>query len=70
MFNFSCKKNKIYNKENNRVSHLTVNSRKNHLIVIPPKTWFRFYSVSSKSIFLNLINKTHNPREVLRKKIS
>ena len=60
----------ITKKKNNRVSHLTVNSRKNHLIVIPPKTWFRFYSVSSKSIFLNLINKIHNPREVLRKKFN
>ena len=60
----------ITKKKNNKINNFILSSKRNHLFVIPPKTWFRFYSISSKSIFLNLINKIHNPREVLRKKIS
>ena len=45
---------------------VTLESKKNHLLVIPSKTWFRFESKTKKTIFLNLIDKVHNPRETIR----
>lgn len=60
-FFFKIKKNKI------KVVKLF--SNKNQLLIIPPKTWFRFISISKNSILLNLINNIHDPKETLREKV-
>ena len=54
-------------KVKNKNKIVTLDSKKNQLLVIPAKTWFSFKSISSKSIFLNLIDKPHDPIETLRK---
>tara|TARA_B100000470_G_C19477266_1_gene252821 strand:- start:141 stop:524 length:384 start_codon:yes stop_codon:yes gene_type:complete len=56
----------IFKSRLNKKKIITLESKKNHLLVISSKTWFRFESKTRKSIFLNLIDKVHNPRETIR----
>ncbi len=42
-------------------------SRKNYfIIVVPPKTWFCFRSISKISLVVNCLDKTHDPKESLK----
>ena len=58
----------MYKIKSGNIRSIDVNFANNYSIVIPPKTWFRFQSRSPKSIFMNLINNIHNPKETLRSK--
>lgn len=58
----------MYKVKSSNIRYIDVNFANNYLIVISAKTWFRFQSRSPKSIFMNLINNIHNPKETLRSK--
>ena len=45
---------------------ITLDSKKNQLLTIPPKTWFRFECKTDKATFLNLIDRIHDPKETIR----
>ena len=45
--------------------------RSNHsLIILPPKIWFKFKSLSKISIVINTINEIHNKNETLKVPLS
>lgn len=60
----------ITKKRNNKKNIVILDAKKNQLVVIPPKTWFSFSSITSKSILLNLIDKPHDPKETIREKFN
>lgn len=62
---------KFIAKEKNKKNNIVIlESKKNQLVVIPPKTWFSFSSITSKSILLNLIDKPHDSKETIREKFN
>lgn len=62
---------KFITKEKNKKNNIVIlESKKNQLVVIPPKTWFSFSSITSKSILLNLIDKPHDTKETIREKFN
>ena len=47
---------------------ITIDKNKRKLILIPPKTWFKFKSLSNNAVLMNIINNVHSDNE-LKKKI-
>ena len=60
------KVNFIFKKNLNKKKVITLESKKNQLLTIPPKTWFRFECKTDKATFLNLIDRIHDPKETIR----
>jgi dTDP-4-dehydrorhamnose 3,5-epimerase-like enzyme len=60
------KVNFIFKKNLNKKKIITLDSKKNQLLTIPPKTWFRFECKTDKATFLNLIDRIHDPKETIR----
>ena len=60
----------ITKKKNKKKNIVILDSKKNQLVIIPPKTWFSFNSITSKSILLNLIDKPHDSKETIREKFN
>ena len=60
------KVNFIFKKHLNKKKVITLDSKKNQLLTIPPKTWFRFECKTDKATFLNLIDRIHDPKETIR----
>ena len=42
---------------------LLINDKNPCLLVIPPKIWFKFWTKKKYSIIVNLIDRSHNPKE-------
>ena len=50
-----------YEKKNKK--KYVLKSTKPTMLIIPPKKWFKFRSLEKFSIFSNIINKVHSPKE-------
>ena len=48
---------------------LTLNSKIPEILIIPPKTWFKFKSIGGSSTIINLIDNEHNKNETEKKNI-
>jgi|TARA_B110000003_G_C16587166_1_gene510306 dTDP-4-dehydrorhamnose 3,5-epimerase len=59
LMDFQMKKKKIF----------SINRRKPSLLIIPPKVWFKFKSLSEYSIITNFIDQIHNKKESLKRPI-
>ena len=56
----------FFYKQNKKQKTFILDSKKNNLLIISPKTFFRFKSLSNNSIFVNLIDLAHDPKETLK----
>ncbi len=56
------KKSKSFNKEDN----ITMSTKNHSVLVIPPGVWFSFATDSKKAVILNLIDRVHSDKEVLK----
>tara|TARA_Y100000816_G_scaffold267844_1_gene229593 strand:+ start:2035 stop:2424 length:390 start_codon:yes stop_codon:yes gene_type:complete len=49
--------------------NITVEKNKPKLIFVPPKTWFKFKSLTNKAVLMNVINNVHRDSELKKKLI-
>ena len=43
--------------------------KKNYLIIVPPKIWFKFQTKHKISLVVNTLSEPHDPKETLKKPI-
>jgi len=60
------KVNFFFKKNLNKKKFILIESKKNQLLIIPPKTWFRFECKTNKATFINFIDRVHDPKETIR----
>ncbi len=54
-------------KSKRKIKNLNLNNKV--ILKIDPGTWFKFSSRTKSSLFVNLIDGVHDPKETMRKKI-
>jgi|TARA_B110000261_G_C12888482_1_gene279401 dTDP-4-dehydrorhamnose 3,5-epimerase-like enzyme len=58
------KNSKTFDKEEN----IKLNTNKNAVLIVPPGIWFSFTTNKKKSVLVNLINKIHSDKEIIKSK--
>ena len=59
----------FYFKKKNKTKKVTIGKDKYQLILLPPKIWFSFTSLTKLSIVANIIKTPHDNKETLRRPI-
>ena len=59
----------LYFKKKNKTKKVTIGKDKYQLILLPPKIWFSFTSLTKLSIVANIIKTPHDNKETLRRPI-
>ncbi len=52
--------------QNNNELKIIINSKQNKVLKIPPNIWFNFESISGKSLIVNLIERVHSDKEIIK----
>ena len=53
-------------KINSKKKIITISKKNYSIIVVPPKTWFKFKSITKLSLVVNTINGIHDDNETLK----
>ena len=57
------------NIKNKLKKKLIIGKKKNYLIIVPPKIWFKFQSTHKISLVVNTLSELYDPKETLKKPI-
>ena len=57
-------------KINGKKKVITISKKNYSIIVVPPKTWFKFKSITKVSLVVNTINGIHDDNETLKTSIN
>ncbi len=52
--------------QNKNELKIIINAKQNKVLKIPPNIWFNFESISGKSLIVNLIERVHSDKEIIK----